>query len=351
VTAAALWSRLVAAGVAVGERPPAQEELAPWYVRLMLGLAGCIAAGFLIGFVGIGLYFVVESKAASIGTGLAMIGAAYALFLAARSDFSSMFGFAVSVAGQALLAVGIFRMFDTDRSTAPWAVMAVIEAILAVAMPNYLTRLASAFAAPVLLALGLAAHGANSLAAGLAAAGVAALWLNELRAVRYHAILAPIGYGLTLALVYIEAELGDTSLVGFFGGEGARWAKPWAGQVLVAAALIVTAGALLRRAGWILSHSRSALALLATAAIGAASFKAPGVAGGLMIVLLGFANGNRVLTGAGIAALLFYVSSYYYLLDATLLAKAGVLAVTGLALLAARWLLLNLVLPKGARDA
>jgi len=69
------------------------------------------------------------------------------------------------------------------------------------------------------------------------------------------------------------------------------------------------------------------------------------------IVLLGFANGNRVLVGLGIASLLFYVSGYYYLLDATLLVKSGVLAATGAVLIAARWLVLNVVMPKERADA
>jgi len=56
-------------------------------------------------------------------------------------------------------------------------------------------------------------------------------------------------------------------------------------------------------------ESRSILSLAVAAAIGAASFKAPGVAGGLMIAIVGFANGNRLLAGLGIAALLYYVSS------------------------------------------
>ena len=67
-----------------------------------------------------------------------------------------------------------------------------------------------------------------------------------------------------------------------------------------------------------------------------------------MIVLVVFANGNRLLAGLGIAALLYYVSSYYYLLDATLLAKAGVLAASGVVLLGARWLLLNVIMPEKA---
>jgi uncharacterized membrane protein len=70
-----------------------------------------------------------------------------------------------------------------------------------------------------------------------------------------------------------------------------------------------------------------------------------------MIVLLGFANANRVLAGLGIASLLVYVSSYYYLLDVTLLAKSAVLAATGAALLGARWIVLNVVMPKEGADA
>ena len=350
-TTAALWSRLAAAGIVAGNLPREPEATAPWYVRLMLGLAGCIAAGFLIGFVGIGLSFLTESTAGSIAAGLAMIGAAYGLFLAARSDFSSMFGFAVSCAGQALLAIGVFKLFGNDRSAAPWAMLGAIQALLALAMPNAVQRFASAAMAPILLAIALGMHGAVGLAAGLLAACVAVLWLNELKAARYHEALAPIGYGLTLSLAYIEAELTDASLAGFLPSPGGRWAPPWAGEALALAALLLTAVCLARRAGLGLREPRMLLTATAVAVLGGASFTAPGIAAGLMIVLLGFGNGNRLLTGAGIAALLFYVSKYYYVLDATLLVKAGVLAATGVALLAVRWLILHVVLTGGRADA
>jgi hypothetical protein len=270
-----------------------------------------------------------------------MIAGAYAIFRAVpRSDFGAMFALSVSFAGQALVAFGLFGLLRRPSGELPFTEVAAMEAILAIAMPNVIHRVASAYAAGTAFALAMGATGAGAPAVAILAAAVAALWLSELRLGKVHDLLAPIGYGLTLA--YIQAEIMPLASVRV---------EPWVGQALVAAALIAAAGALLRRTGWRMSETRSVLALLATAAIGAASFKAPGVAGGLMIVLLGFANGNRVLAGAGIAALLFYISKYYYLLDATLLAKSGVLALTGAALLAARWLLLNLVLPKGAKDA
>ena len=136
-----------------------------------------------------------------------------------------------------------------------------------------------------------------------------------------------------------------------FGGQNVPGAFPWLGELLVVAALLLSVWVLLMQAGWRLRGLRTLLALIAAAAIGAASFKAPGIAGGLMIALLGFANGNRLLAGLGIAALLFYVSSYYYLLDATLLVKSGVLFATGLVLLAVRWLMLNVIMPREAPDA
>jgi uncharacterized membrane protein len=65
-----------------------------------------------------------------------------------------------------------------------------------------------------------------------------------------------------------------------------------------------------------------------------------------MIVLLGYAAANRVLAGIGLAALVFYLSAYYYTLEETLLYKSAVLAATGLVLLASRWLMLRFVLPE-----
>lgn len=341
-----LWAKLCGAGLAGGEMPR-DDAQGPWYVRLMLGVAGCIAAVFLIGFVAVGLEFVVQSKPASVFAGALMIASAYVLFLAARSDFSAMFGFAVSVAGQALLAYGLFRLLEGLGRATPWVVMAALEAALALIMANYFHRLVSAYAAVLLLSGALALSGAGALAPAFAAAALAHIWLNELRSAGLHATLQPIAYGLTLGTIHVETfNWGGKSFVSAFARPGSvDWAKPWMGEALVLATLLYVVWRLVRRAGWEPREPRSLIALASAAAIGATSLKAPGVAAGFIIVLLGFAHGNRVLWGLGIAALLFYVSGYYYLLDATLLFKAGVLAATGAALLAARWVMLRRVLP------
>ena len=194
--------------------------------------------------------------------------------------------------------------------------------------------------------------GIQPVVPGIFAAAVAYLWLNELRLGKYHSAVAPIGYGLTLLFVQIEAtsRFGHTMAM-MLGSRAAATDWPWFGETLAAAALFVSVWVMVRRAGWALAEKRAVLALAAAAAIGAVSLQAPGVAAGLMITLLGFANANRVLTALGIMALLGYVSTYYYLLDATLLVKSGVLLATGLVLLAVRWMVLNVVMPREGQDA
>jgi uncharacterized membrane protein len=325
---------------------------APWYVRTMLGAAGCLAALFLLGFVVVGLEFVVKSRTASMIAGVIMIGGAYVLLRASRGDFSAMFSFALSLVGQALLGYGIFSELRGER-TAPWAAMTIVEVILAAAMPNFIHRFAAVYLAGFMFGMALGVIGAGGLTAGLLAAATAWVWLSAQRPGAAEGALVPIGYGAALALVNAESATSwEQALVGFTSSYGARdLLRAWTGEALALAAFLFVIGMLLRQAGWRLSDRRALIALAVAAAAGAASFKAPGIASGLMIVLLGFASGRRVLLGLGIVALLFYVSSYYYQLNTTLLVKSGVLAATGVVLLAARWLMLRVVLPAEGRDA
>jgi uncharacterized protein DUF4401 len=48
----ALWGRLDAAGLVEGNAPSAAADAVPWYVRAMVGIAGWIAACFLLAFIG-----------------------------------------------------------------------------------------------------------------------------------------------------------------------------------------------------------------------------------------------------------------------------------------------------------
>jgi uncharacterized membrane protein len=116
------------------------------------------------------------------------------------------------------------------------------------------------------------------------------------------------------------------------GGDAVQWLGRAASLLVLVAAVVL----LLRREGLALVSGQGRVGLAAALILGAASFKAPGVGPAAAILVVGYANGNRVLAGVGIAALVGYLSHYYYSMQTTLLFKSGLLAATGLALLAAR---------------
>jgi len=326
------------------------EAHGPWYVRVMLGIAGLIAAIFLLGFFGLALRGIFDSKGAAIIVGAMIVAGAYVMLRFASGDFGAMFSLALSLAGQVLLAVGIFGVFDTRHdAAAAWTAMALVELGLAFAMPNYIHRLAAALAVGVMLQLALTPVGGRALTAGVLAAALVLAWFAAYRLQQAREVFIPIGYGAALALVVAESARSWTRWIFWSERAPAGWITPQAGQGIVLLVFVAAIVAYLQLVGWRTSERRSVVALATAVLVAAASFKAPGIASGLLMVLAGFAAGRRVMIGLGIAALLFYLSSYYYLLDATLLYKAGVLAATGVELLAARWVVLNLVLAEEAR--
>lgn len=72
--------------------------------------------------------------------------------------------------------------------------------------------------------------------------------------------------------------------------------------------------------------------LAIVAALAATVFN-PAIGGSALVALLGFGYGYRTSWWLGMAALLYYVSQYYYDLSWTLLQKSIMMAATGIALL------------------
>lgn len=338
-TREALWRGLCGAGIAQGELPPVSASHAPWYVRAMLGVAGWIGALFLLGFVGVAFAFVFKSGTAALAVGAMCCAGAYAIFRAAPdNDFAQQFGLAVSFAGQATFVFGLFDMLGRRIDATHFFAVAGFEAALAVLLANFVHRIWSTLAAAAALGYALAYLGIHGAAAGAAAAGLALLWLNEHEWAVRGALWRPVGYGLALSLLHLESVL-------LFGHGMSFWSHRdeavvdsewilWIGPALAGAVLVYTVWRLLARQGVAVSERTGIATLAASGSVALVSLQAPGVASSLLILLLGFAGGNRVLSGIGVLALLGYLSHFYYSLQATLLLKSAVLAGTGIVLLA-----------------
>jgi hypothetical protein len=354
MTAADLWARLSADGHVEGERPEPDRPASPWYVRVMLGIAGWIGAGFLILFVGAAFAFILEDAAFAAVAGLICCAAAFGLFRAFEgNDFAEQFGLAVSLAGQVLIIVGLSQSLQTD-DPAFYLAVAATQAALAAAVPNFLHRLLASGGAAIATALAIQQMSLHGLAAPLLCAGLAWIWLEPQLWAGKGRIWRPVGYGLVLALMLIETfRLLGAGLGLVVGSATAPWIAqygPLLGRALTAAVLVWATLVVVRREGYA-PPSRIGLAAVGAAVLfGLLALQMPGLASALLILLLGFSAGSRIVVGFGMLGLLGFVAHFYYSLHATLLAKSGILAVTGLCLLIA-WFVLRRGFPSSGREA
>lgn len=339
--ASALWARLRQADLVAGEAPAEAATVTPWYIRTMLGIAGWIGAMFLLGFVGAGFAIVMESPIAALILGALLCAAATFMFRTwAESDFLEQFALAVSIAGQALLAVGLSRLLQSQGALLA-LVFAVVQAGLFRLVPNFLHRVLSAGVGAGALVHALNLWGFAPYTQALVFAGFGWAWLNEFRLPGRDEQMRALGYGLTLMVIFDLVTRSSAELwravamndgIGVFGGAFGFWI----GNALVGALTLWVVWRLLLRHGVAPGSGAGLGALAGALLVGLVSLKAPGLGVSVTILLLGYANGNRVLTGLGTAALLAYWSYYYYSLEITLLQKSALLVCAGIVLLAAR---------------
>lgn len=341
MSGAELWSRLSEAGLVEGEMPEREKAASPWFVRVILGIAGWIGALFLLGFVGGAFAFIMEDAAFAAVAGAACCAGAFVLFRVAEgNDFAEQFGLAVSLVGQVLIAIGLADFLKRD-DPAFYLGLAATEAALALAVPNFLHRVLATSGAAIALALAVDQLSLHGLAAPLLCVGFAWVWLEPRRWAAAGRIWRPVGYGLVLALLLVETfRLFGAERLFDMRNEAPGWFAlhgPLAGRGLTAVVLVWVAAVISLReeahgAGRVTPFSVGAAILF-----GLLSLKAPGLASALLILLLGFAAGGRILVALGIFSLLGFVAHFYYSLQASLLEKSGILALTGLFLLAAHF--------------
>lgn len=339
MTREALWGRLRDGTLVEGALPERGETRSPWFVRAMLGFSGWIGALFLFMFVGAFFTFAMKNAFAAIGIGAGACAAAAFLFRSDRKgDFTAQFAFAVSLAGQGLILYGLGKWFGKEIWLSALA-MAAVQSALFVLVSNFLHRVWAAWTAAAALAFALSDVRLYTIAPPLLTAAFVWVWIREFDFGAKATQLRAAGYGLALASMQVTMMHGDLWVRWFLGRNGGPlggWIGYWLGAVLSAAVLAWTVVMLLKREGVGLGTGPGRIALAGAAILGLASLKAAGVGPAAAILVVGYANGNRVLAGLGIVALLGYLSHYYYSLQATLLEKSAILAATGLALLIAR---------------
>lgn len=342
----ALWEQLKQAQLVEGEMPAETAGATPWYIRAMLGVAGWIGALFLMGFVGVGFAFVMKSALAALAFGIVACGIAIVLFRARPdNDFLNQFAFAVSLAGQGLILMGLGEFFGRE-AVGIALMLAAMQAALFLLVPNFLHRVWSAAIGAGALLFALNNLGLIAFTQALILAAFSWAWLGEFRFPRRNAEFRALGYGLALVLIFyllMASGPGSATFWGYHGNTTALGGELGAriGAALVGVVTVAVVWKLLNRHGLEFAKGAGLAALAGALIVGLVSINAPGIGATIVILLVGFANGNRVLAGLGIVGLLAYLSYYYYALQLTLLEKSMLLTCTGVALIALRLALMR----------
>lgn len=341
-----LWQTLKQAGVVQDEEPKSDTIETFWHTKILLAISGWLAALFLLLSVGMLFSRSLETPSVALILGSMMIAGGVVLLQIPKNDFYENLALAMSFAGQTLIVYTIFANTDTRIQ---WLLTSFFFTLITLFVPSYIHRVVGSFLAASSFSIALFLFGIPSIGNALIVFAVAFLWLHEFNYPRYMSAQRAIGYGLALALIYININ-GSIFLsydfiiedMGYFYSD--IWVPAWIEELLIGVITLYVAWSILKRYGHKFIDSFTLSVFVATMILSAISIEVYGIITSILILLLGFSNSNRVLMGLGIASLLFSISSYYYFLNITLLEKAEILLILGAVLLVLYWVLKRFML-------
>lgn len=336
-----LWHALEAQDLITGDPPEAAAGPAdPWFHKILMGVSGWLASLFFI-TAAVSLAMLLSDGDATVLTGVGVLLCLWAA-ITLREETTPLFleqaAYAASLAGQFSILVGLERAGFEPAALGLAA--GALGAVLFATVPTFIHRVWAAGLAAVGLMGALPAGLPGGHLGPLVVTAVAPwLWLTELADARTAVPKTAAGYGslLALSLPFVVVGLPDWGDWNGWGVELGAYLPDLAVYpgftVLV---LVVGYRLVIGSAPRALPSGARWLAGAGVAVVAGLALLAPGIAPFLLAVLMGFAHGNRVLSGLGVILLVLYAWRFYYDLHVTLLTKSGLLVAVGLALLAVR---------------
>jgi len=323
MTAADLISALRERGlIAADAAAPPDGTERPWFLSLLMGIAGWVAGLFALAF--IVTFFDLDSARRFLSIGLVLLGIAWALYAASRAIvFFDQLALALSIAGQIAIAFYIAEKFDALPVA---ATLLGLQVLLFVLMPDRVARTLSAFAATIawvfVVRYGLRPHESSVFLDGQ----------GNLAAPLFGSWTVPIEWLLTWAP--------PLALVLWLRRTEARWmarrAAAWARPALTGLLLGIALGGICAEPESLLfvgardvGQELSWWTLIPLLSIALALFG----------VHASFSLRNAGLLGACVVAALAHLARFYYLYGTTLRLKSLLMLVMGLVLLGAARLL------------
>ncbi|MDR1849751.1 MAG: DUF4401 domain-containing protein [Zoogloeaceae bacterium] len=335
------WQTLVNAGLVQGNMPAdpaAFGEGSPWYVKVMLGGAAWISAGFFLLSVLLFTVLFLEKILLENAEARAILGIA-ACALAAwyfRKQTASPFSafveqilFIAALLGQALVLSAIFQASGSNTlrtGESFWLQAAFFEAIVLVAIPYLPNRFLSALAALFFLRGAMYFEWGNTeLFMPLCLAALAVVLHFQWRAFR---LWPAVALALCLDPFFAPIIQEPSYLLDFDYIQNSILEQ--GGLILVWLGIVYS---LLRKVTGKPFASKNMGVWVLALLLAAGTWPVQLALFALAVFFLGFSQRDRLLEGIGIAQLLWSVGFYYYALQDTLLFKSLMLSFLGMTLL------------------
>lgn len=335
---AQVWEQLKLRKIVSGVRPDGEDDKVQtlWYVRVLQGFAGWVAALFLIGFLGLGVVGLFEYNAALMLLGVIINISTYVFFKnKSDSDFFEQLVLAFSLTGQFLFAFGLFAVFDF-RSRHWIFVIGLYQLVLMWLVNHYLHRFLSTCFAVLALFWSFDVLIYSGLGSAIVAALFVWIWLNKTAWHSVQDFYEPIGYALALSLLFLNVQSQLWLSPFWFQSGQLSWLMQnanWISAVLNSAVLLYFIYRVTREQRIGLASTTGRLIILAAVMMLFSAMPIIGLSSALLVLLVGFARQNKVLMILGGLALLGFVCWYYYSLQITLLHKSMILMAIGVVLL------------------
>lgn len=338
-----------------------QPDNTPWFIHLFFGFSGIVSSVFLVGFLTllltqIGIF---EHTGLQLIIGIVLSAVAFLVFTHKKTrhnTFWSSLAFAISGAGQLYFAFSIFGS-EMDTPLDVWLFL-LLQIIMTMLMPNFIYRLLSSMAALGSVVYLLSFYQLPELSLGLLALVTIVVNLQRYSLLNIvpakgrltaFSVSKALSYSsaimlLCVSVYFIAAEYGND----FISSEEAFSYNYILAQGLLILASLYGAYLILKRYAVHLSAKSGVLIGGIIIIMGIISVYVSGLLATSLIIIIAFANSQRVLLGLGLLALVSYVFWYYYQLDTSLLVKSGSMLIIGLVVLMLRWILLRQMNHKGA---
>ena len=336
-----------------------KSDSTPWFIHLFFGFSGLVSSLFLVGFLTllltqIGIF---EHASLQLIIGIVLSAVAFIAFTHKKTrhnTFWSSLAFAISGAGQLYLLFALFSSELTDLFKI-WLFI-LLQIIMTFIMPNFVYRLLSSMAALGGMVYLLNFYQLPELSLGLLAlitivANVQRYSLVTHLPDQWQSAAFDISKALSYASAIILLAISVYLISAEYGRNFIHNSQAFSYNYILAQGLLILASLyatyLILKRYRITPLTKPSLIIISIMIIlGLLSVYVSGLLATSLVIIIAFANSQRVLLGLGIVSLVGYIFWYYYQLDTSLLIKSGSMLIIGLVILLLRELLKRLSTPK-----